>query len=154
MGVKLGKMEGMEAEESLQELTLLADTAGFEVLCDMLQPREVPDAGYYIGRGKADELQELGGEMGADVFIFDNDLSPAQTRNLEKLTDKKVIDRSALILDIFEQRARTKEAKIQVELAQLQYALPRLTRQWTHLSRLGGGPGRGNLGGVGARGMG
>ncbi len=154
VGVKLDKMGKTEAEESLQELALLADTAGFDVVCETLQPREIPDAAYYIGRGKADELQELGSEMVTDVFIFDNDLSPAQTRNLEKLTDGTVIDRSALILDIFEQRARTKEAKIQVELAQLQYALPRLTRQWTHLSRLGGGPGRGNLGGVGTRGMG
>ena len=154
VGVKLDKMARTEAEESLQELALLADTAGFDILCETLQPREAPDATYYIGRGKADELQDLGGEMETDAFIFDNDLSPAQTRNLEKLTDKKVIDRSALILDIFEQRAKTKEAKIQVELAQLQYALPRLTRQWTHLSRLGGGPGRGKAGGAGTRGMG
>jgi len=83
VGVKLDKMAVMEAEESLEELTLLADTAGFDVLCETVQPREVPDAAYYIGRGKADEIQELGSEMGADVFIFDNDLSPAQTRNLE-----------------------------------------------------------------------
>jgi len=114
VGVKLDKMARSEAEESLQELALLADTAGFDVVCETLQPRETPDAAYYIGRGKADELQELGSEMGTDVLIFDNDLSPAQTRNLEKLTDITVIDRSALILDIFDQRARTKEAKIQV----------------------------------------
>ncbi|HIE26770.1 TPA: GTPase HflX [Candidatus Poribacteria bacterium] len=154
VGVKLSDISKEAAEESLQELALLADTAGFEVVCRVLHQRPAPNPAYYIGSGKVQELQNLSAEMQADVFIFDNDLSPAQTRNLEKMTDIRVIDRAALILDIFAQRARTKEAKVQVELAQLQYALPRLTRQWTHLSRLGAGAGAGHVGGTGTRGPG
>jgi GTP-binding protein HflX len=154
VGVKLADMSKAEAEESLQELALLADTAGVEVVCQVLHQRPAPNPAYFVGSGKAQELQNLSAEMQADVLIFDNDLSPAQTRNLEKITDIRVIDRTTLILDIFAQRARTKEAKVQVELAQLQYALPRLTRQWTHLSRLGGGAGAGKVGGVGTRGPG
>jgi GTP-binding protein HflX len=154
VGVKLEDMSKAEAEESLEELKLLADTAGVEIVCQVLHQRSKPNPAYFVGSGKAQELQSLSAEAQADVLIFDNDLSPAQTRNLEKITDIRVIDRTTLILDIFAQRARTKEAKVQVELAQLQYALPRLTRQWTHLSRLGGGAGAGKVGGVGTRGPG
>jgi GTP-binding protein HflX len=154
VSVKLSDMSKSEAEESLQELALLADTAGFEVVCQVLHQRPAPNPAYYVGSGKVQELQSLSAELQADVLIFDNDLSPAQTRNLEKIIDLRVIDRTALILDIFAQRARTKEANVQVELAQLQYALPRLTRQWTHLSRLGAGAGAGHVGGPGTRGPG
>ncbi|MBM3235162.1 GTPase HflX [Candidatus Poribacteria bacterium] len=154
VGVKLADMSKAEAEESLQELALLADTAGVEVVSQVLHQRPAPNPAYFVGSGKAQELQSLSAEAQADVLIFDNDLSPAQTRNLEKITDIRVIDRTTLILDIFAQRARTKEAKVQVELAQLQYALPRLTHQWTHLERLGGGAGAGKVGGVGTRGPG
>ncbi|MBC8233672.1 GTPase HflX [bacterium] len=154
VGVKLEDMSKAETEESLQELALLADTAGVEVVCQVLHQRDKPNPAYFVGSGKAQELKDLNAEMQADVLIFDSDLSPAQTRNLEKMTDIRVIDRTTLILDIFAQRARTKEAMVQVELAQLQYALPRLTRQWTHLSRLGGGAGAGKVGGVGTRGPG
>lgn len=154
VGVKLEDMSKAEAEESLQELALLADTAGIEVVCQVLHQRSMPNPAYFVGSGKAQELQDLSAEVQADMLIFDNDLGPAQTRNLEKMTDIRVIDRTTLILDIFAQRARTKEAKVQVELAQLQYALPRLTRQWTHLSRLGAGAGAGHVGGPGTRGPG
>jgi len=155
VGVKLDDMSKAETEESLQELALLADTAGVEVVCQVLHQRDKPNPAYFVGSGKAQELKDLNAEMQADVLIFDSDLSPAQTRNLEKMTDIRVIDRTTLILDIFAQRARTKEAMVQVELAQLQYALPRLTRQWTHLSRLGAGAGvGGHVGGVGTRGPG
>ncbi len=130
----------------LDELSLLADTAGAEVIFRMVQERSEIDAAYFIGKGKAEQLARIAGEMNADVIIFDDDLSPAQVRNLEKLCGKKVIDRSALILDIFARRAKTREAKTQVELAQLRYLLPRLTRQWTHLSR--------QVGGIGTRGPG
>jgi GTP-binding protein HflX len=154
VGVKLADMSKAEAEESLAELELLADTAGVEVVCQVLHQRPKPNPAYFVGSGKAQEFQNLSSEMQADVLIFDNDLSPAQTRNLEKITDIRVIDRTTLILDIFAHRARTKEAKVQVELAQLQYALPRLAHQWTHLERLGGGAGAGKVGGVGTRGPG
>ncbi len=128
-----------ESEEFLDELALLADTAGGEVVARLLQERRQIDATYFIGKGKANELAELVKKLQADIIIFDDDLTPAQTRNLENLTEVKVIDRSGLILDIFARRAKTKEAKTQVELAQLQYLLPRLTRRWTHLSRQYGG---------------
>jgi len=154
VGVKLSDMSKAETEESLQELELLADTAGVEVVCQVVHQRDKPNPAYFIGSGKAQEMQNLTAEIQADLIIFDNDLSPAQTRNLEKMTDIRVIDRTTLILDIFAQRARTKEAKVQVELAQLRYALPRLTRQWTHLSRLGAGAGAGHEGGPGTRGPG
>src|SRR5262249_45940595 len=95
----------------------------------------------YVGSGKVREIQDLCERAGATVVVFDEALSPAQQRNLEQAVARKVIDRSALILDIFAQRARSTEGKLQVELAQLQYLLPRLTRQWAHLSRLGGGVG-------------
>src|SRR5262249_35553088 len=105
------------------------------------QKRQRIVPGTYIGKGKLEELQQQVKADDADVVIFDNDLSPAQVRNLEKATGVKVIDRSELILDIFATRARSAEARLQVELAQLEYALPRLRRMWTHLSRFEGGIG-------------
>ena len=141
-----------EAQDTLDELGLLADTAGVDVAVQVLQERQRRDPAYFIGRGKAEELVEQVAEYDAQVVIFDEDLSPAQTRNLETLLEVKIIDRSRLILDIFASRARTREAQTQVELAQLIYMLPRLTRQWTHLSRQAGGTG--GTGGVGTRGPG
>lgn len=144
-------VSGVEAnrwvtEEHLNELELLAETAGAQVVDIIMQDRKKLDAGYYIGRGKAEYLANVAQELKAEVIIFDDDLTPAQTKNLSNLTDKKVIDRSALILDIFANRAQTREARTQVELAQLRYSLPRLTRAWTHLSR--------QVGGIGTRGPG
>jgi GTP-binding protein HflX len=128
-------------DDPLDELRGLASTAGAVVVGDILQKREHIIPGTYIGKGKLEELQEEVEARDADVVIFDNDLSPAQVRNLEKATTVKVIDRSELILDIFASRARSVEARLQVELAQLEYALPRLRRMWTHLSRYKGGIG-------------
>ena len=127
--------------DPLEELRLLADTAGALVVGTVTQPRTRIDSTYYIGKGKANELREKVEQLEASSVIFNNDLSPAQVSNLQKLLETKVIDRSGLILDIFAIRARTREAKTQVELAQLKYLLPRLTRQWTHLSRQAGGIG-------------
>lgn len=129
------------SEDPLDELRGLATTAGAVVVGDILQKREQIVPATYIGKGKLVELQEEVQAKDADVVIFDNDLSPAQVRNLEKATNAKVIDRSELILDIFASRARTVAARLQVELAQLEYALPRLKRMWTHLSRYKGGIG-------------
>jgi GTP-binding protein HflX len=128
-------------EEYLSELALLAESAGADVLHTILQTRPRVDAAYYIGRGKAEELGWLAGEKEISSVIFDDDLSAVQIRNLEKVIPCKIIDRSTLILDIFASRAKSREAKTQVELAQLQYSLPRLTRQWTHLSKQFGGIG-------------
>lgn len=135
-----------EKEDHLEELALLADTAGAVVTDKVIQEKGKIDPAFYVGRGKAEELSELAQKHHADLIIFDDDLSPAQIRNLERLSDKKILDRSGLILDIFAGRAKTREAKTQVELAQLKYLLPRLTRQWTHLSR--------QVGGIGTRGPG
>jgi len=140
------------ADASLEELNALARTAGVEVCCESLYRQDHPIPATFLGRGKVEELRLLNEELKASVFLFDDELSPAQIRNLEKALDAKVLDRRDVILDIFAQRARTLEAKLQVELAQLETALPRLTRHWTHLSRLGGGSGVG--GGVGTRGPG
>ncbi|HEV3024630.1 MAG TPA: GTPase HflX [Pirellulales bacterium] len=123
-------------DNPLEELDGLATTAGARVVGQLTQRREAPDKTTYLGKGKVDELRVLGEARDADVIIFDNDLSPAQTRNLEKATNLKVLDRTELILDIFASRAQTHEAGLAVELAQLQYSLPRLKRMWTHLSRL------------------
>jgi GTP-binding protein HflX len=123
-------------DEPLEELQGLAETAGARVVGQMTQRREVPDKTTYLGKGKVEELKLQIEARDADVVIFDNDLSPAQTRNLERATGVKVLDRTELILDIFASRAKTHEARLAVELAQLQYALPRLKRMWTHLSRL------------------
>src|SRR5712671_4524272 len=130
-------------KDSLDELRELAESAGTTVLDTLSQKRDAPSAPTFVGKGKANEIGVLCGETGANVVIFDDDLSPAQGRNLGDIfgKDVKVIDRTELILDIFAQRARTKEGKIQVELAQLEYMLPRLTGLWTHLSRQRGGVG-------------
>lgn len=129
------------ASEYLEELELLADTAGANCSEKVLQNRPHPDPSTYIGKGKLNELKALIGETGSDLIIFDDDLTATQIRNIEKGTNTKVLDRSGLILDIFASRAKTAAAKTQVELAQLQYLLPRLTRFWTHLSRQKGGIG-------------
>ena len=119
----------------LEELEGLAETAGARVVGRLTQRRQAPDATTYIGKGKVEELKFVVGDADADVVIFDNDLSPGQGRNLEKTLGVKVLDRTELILDIFAGRARTYEARLAVELAQLEYSLPRLKRMWTHLSR-------------------
>ncbi|MCH2450298.1 MAG: GTPase HflX [Gracilimonas sp.] len=130
-----------QAEEYLEELALLADTAGGITGEKILQNKTHPDSSTYIGKGKLKELKRIMENKNIDTVIFDDDLSPTQLRNIEKGTDSKVLDRSSLILDIFASRAKTAAAKTQVELAQLQYLLPRLTRYWTHLSRQKGGIG-------------
>jgi len=146
VGLALNRLARWQAEEHLDELALLADTAGAEVIDKIIQEKDKIDPAYFIGRGKAEMISERANENKADILIFDDDLNPAQIRNLEKLSGKKILDRSGLILDIFARRAKTKEARTQVELAQLNYLLPRLTRQWTHLSR--------QVGGIGTRGPG
>jgi GTP-binding protein HflX len=128
-------------EEHLNELEELALTAGAETIYRIIQERNSPDPAFYIGKGKAEQLVPIVEQYNIDIIIFDDDLSPVQARNLERLFNKKIVDRSGLILDIFASRAKTKEAKTQVELAQLQYMLPRLTRAWTHLSKQYGGIG-------------
>jgi len=128
-------------DEHMQELRDLAMTAGGEVVETMIQRMDSPTPQTYIGRGKVQELKALLGEKGVDLVIFDEELKPLQAQNLERGLDVRVMDRSELILDIFASRARTGEAKVQVELAQLQYLLPRLSRMWTHLSRIRGGIG-------------
>jgi GTP-binding protein HflX len=125
-----------DPEHPLGELTGLAETAGAIVTAELTQRRASPDQTTYLGKGKVAELAALVAHHDADVVIFDNDLSPAQTRNLERELEVKVLDRSEVILDIFAARARTYEARLAVELAQLEYSLPRLKRMWTHLSRL------------------
>ncbi len=130
-----------KAEEYIDELALLTDTAGGTVILKMLQNRDKPHAGTYVGKGKLQELKELIKAEEADIIIVDDDLSPTQVRNIERETESKVLDRSGLILDIFASRAQSAAAKTQVELAQLEYLLPRLTRFWTHLSRQKGGIG-------------
>ena len=140
-------LDDMEAD--LAELARLADTAGGEVVGQVRQERERIHPATFVGRGKAEEVAREVTRLDADTVVFDEELSPAQIRNLEKITDAKVIDRSGIILDIFARRARTREAMTQVELAQMQYLLPRLTRRWTHLSRQAGGSGSLGLKGVG-----
>jgi GTP-binding protein HflX len=140
-------------DDPLDELRGLAQTAGATVVGELTQKRQEVVPGTYIGQGKLEELKELVQASDSDVVVFDNDLTPAQIRNLEKATNVKVLDRSEVILDIFATRARTAEARLQVELAQLEYALPRLRKMWTHLSRQTGGAG-GAGGGIGTRGPG
>ena len=127
--------------ESLEELARLAETAGIEVVGTVTQKRDRPDPVYFVGKGKAREIRQVRGDLGAEVLLVDADLKPGQQRNLEQAGDIGVIDRTGLILDVFAQRARSREGKIQVELAQLSYLLPRLTGKGTELSRLGGGIG-------------
>ncbi|HEY92117.1 MAG TPA: GTPase HflX [Dehalococcoidia bacterium] len=128
-------------EDSIQELAQLAYTAGASVAGKLIQRLSTPSKTHYLGKGKLDELLSLKDSVDYDVVIFDDELSPLQQRNLEEALQVKVIDRSALILDIFAKRARTHEGQLQVELAQHQYLLPRLAGQWSHLERLGGGIG-------------
>jgi len=141
IAVDTGDDEGWTAEESLGELASLADTAGAEVVGAEWQRRRHIDPNWYLGKGKAQELREARRETGFSLLIADDELSPKQQKALEETLEVKVLDRSGLILDIFAQHARTHEGRLQVELAQLEYQLPRLTRMWTHLSRTGGGIG-------------
>lgn len=142
VGVELPSPDhGVSLEYSMEELERLAETAGAQVVGRFTQQLKRVTPATLIGRGKVDEIQASLGELDADLVIVDEDLTPAQQRNLETAFKIMVIDRSQLILDIFARRARSNEGKLQVELAQLDYLLPRLTRQWTHLSRLGGGIG-------------
>jgi GTP-binding protein HflX len=141
VGLYSAETERKVAEEHLDELEQLLDTAGGVVVRKVLQNRLRPDPATYVGKGKLDDLGSLAGTDQADLIIFDDDLSPTQTRNIQKATNTKIVDRSGIILDIFASRAKTSAAKLQVELAQLQYLLPRLTRLWTHLSRQKGGIG-------------
>ena len=128
-------------QESLQELASLARTAGAIVVGTLYQQRHKPDTATFIGKGKVEEIKALRHEQTYDLVIFDNDLTPSQQRNLEEQLDVKVLDRTALILDIFATRARTSEGKLQVEMAQLTYLLPRLSALWVEFSRLGAGIG-------------
>jgi GTPase len=141
VGVSTRDVGRVETEEYLNELALLADTAGATVVACMSQDRDRIDSATFIGKGKVEEIHKLVVEQSIPLVIFDDDLSAVQVRNLERILECKVLDRSGLILDIFASRAKSNEAKTQVELAQLQYLLPRLTRQWTHLSKQFGGIG-------------
>jgi GTPase len=141
VGLALRRSKKLDAEHSLDELEALADAAGATVVMKMIQERPTPDPATFIGSGKLDELAEECAELDTDVVIFDNELSPAQLRHIEERVQRKVIDRTQLILDIFARRARTREGKWQVELAQLRYLLPRLVGSAAALSRLGGGIG-------------
>ena len=160
VGVRIGPEthQGLSLDESLQELELLAETAGIDVLGSITQNLASPNPRTYIGTGKLEELKLLAEELDADTILFDEELSPRHQRELEKEFNRniKVLDRTALILDIFAQHADTREGMLQVELAQYKYRLPRLTRAWTHLARqTGGASGRsGSVGGVGLRGPG
>lgn len=138
---RLGNISQREAEDSLDELEELANTAGAVVLEKILQRKQIPDSAFYVGKGKIEELALMCQAIDVQMIIFDNELSGAQIRNIEQMTGARVIDRTTLILDIFAQRAISKEGKLQVELAQLKYKLPRLTGLGTELSRLGGGIG-------------
>ncbi len=159
VGVEIFGQEGLlSLNDSLEELALLADTAGLEVVGELTQNLSRPNVKTFIGSGKVEELKAFLEETLAQVVIFDDELSPRHQRELEKLIGEKVrlLDRTSLILDIFAQHAKTSEGMLQVELAQYEYYLPRLTRAWTHLARqAGGGGGRaGGVGGVGLRGPG
>ncbi len=141
MGAPAKSLPDVLAGEHLEELARLADTAGAEVVGTLQQRLESPHPRLFIGEGKAEELKREIETLDATLVVFDEELSPAQGRNLEKVLDTRIMDRAELILDIFATRARTAEARAQVELAQLQYLLPRLTRMWAHLSRVRGGVG-------------
>src|SRR5579883_651833 len=133
--------DGWSTQSSLDELAQLAETAGAKVVGRTIQRLDQPNPATYIGKGKVQEVGAERGDCGYTLVIFDDELTPSQQRNLEELLKVKVIDRTALILDIFARRAQTREARLQVELAQLEYLLPRLAGQWSHLERLGGGIG-------------
>ncbi len=139
--VRLPSQRRFQVQESLDELAALVGAAGGEVVARIVQERPSPSSAMYFGRGKIDEIGELARAQGASLFVSDDVLSPVQERNISEAMGLKVVDRTALILDIFAQRARTSEGKLQVELAQLMYLLPRLVGQWKHLERLGGGIG-------------
>ena len=147
VGVELKARTATDVRESLDELEELAETAGAKIVGEGVQKMAAPVAATYIGPGKAEEFAKSCKENSVDTVIFDDELSPAQTRNLEKIFGCKIMDRTALILEIFGQRARTREGKLQIEHAQLKYLLPRLTRYWSHLSRQ-----RGSTGSIGGEG--
>ncbi len=136
-----GTSEIVYAEDHLDELARLADTAGAAIAGRIIQRIHAPTSNYYLGHGKVEQLKRLAKERDATLAVFDEELSPVQGKNLERELDLRVMDRSELILDIFATRARSKEAKLEVELAQLEYLLPRLARMWVHLSRIRGGIG-------------
>jgi GTP-binding protein HflX len=146
VGAELGRNGAWDVESSLEELSQLADTAGAKVIGKLIAKIAKPNPATFIGSGKTESLAQLCKDENVEVVIFDDDLNPVQLRNLQKVCGARIIDRTQLILDIFSRRARTKESQLQVELAQLQYLLPRLTRQWLHLSR--------QVGGIGTRGPG
>lgn len=159
VGVEIySQNELLSIDDSLSELALLADTAGLDVVGQATQKLDHPNSQTFIGPGKVDEVKALVEELQAEVILFDEELSPRHLRELEKIfrDEVRILDRTALILDIFAQHANTREGSLQVELAQYEYRLPRLTRAWTHLARqAGGGAGRsGSVGGVGLRGPG
>jgi GTP-binding protein HflX len=136
-----GRRPLTEVRASLDELARLADTAGCRVVGELLQKRGTPNPATLLSKGKLEELRGLAASTSADTVLFDDDLTPAQVRNLEKALDRKVVDRSEVILSIFAKHARTRESRLQVEVAQLEYSLPRLRHMWQHLERLGGGIG-------------
>lgn len=138
IGFYLDKEKAKETEESLEELERLADTFGLSTVEKVPCHLRSITAATIIGKGKLEELVALSEEYGINVIIFDDEITPYQQRNLEKLFKKPVIDRTELIIEVFAQRAQTREARLQVELAKIQYQLPRLKRLWTHLSRRGG----------------
>jgi len=146
IGLEQQGVSKWDLQDSLEELAELANSAGAEVVDTVTQKLQKPTAPYYIGKGKAESLKPALQDQQVTSVIFDDELSPAQGRNLENLLSRKVLDRTQLILDIFAQRARSREGRLQIELAQLQYLLPRLTRMWHHLSR--------QTGGIGTRGPG
>jgi GTP-binding protein HflX len=146
IGLEKRGVSKWDLQDSLEELAELANSAGAEVVDTVTQKLQKPTAPYYIGKGKAEEIKDSFLKREVTSVIFDDELSPAQGRNLENLLARKVLDRTQLILDIFAQRARSREGRLQIELAQLQYLLPRLTRMWDHLSR--------QTGGIGTRGPG
>jgi GTP-binding protein HflX len=146
VGIRGPRQSALEMEEHLEELARLTETAGGIVAGSYVQERARRDPATAVGRGKVEEILEGKRTLEAGLVIFDEDLTPAQVRNLEKALEVTVVDRSGLILDIFARRARSREAKVQVELAQLRYLLPRLARRWTHLER--------QAGGIGVRGVG
>src|SRR5689334_9535805 len=146
IGLEQQGVSKWDLQDSLEELAELANSAGAEVVDTVTQKLQKPTAPYYIGKGKAESLKPALQDRQVTSVIFDDELSPAQGRNLENLLSRKVLDRTQLILDIFAQRARSREGRLQIELAQLQYLLPRLTRMWHHLSR--------QTGGIGTRGPG
>ena len=148
-----GKGTWQDAENSMRELAALAETAGAEVLDGLLQRRDFPDAASYLGKGKAQELKAVVAACGADTVIADTELAPSQRRNLEDIVKVKVVDRTAIILDIFAQHAKSREGKAQVELAQLEYLLPRLRGWGESMSRQAGGQVGGGVG-IGSRGPG